>query len=500
MKSGVLFDNEKELPLWVCLALSALSGLLIGASMPTLLDWGFLGWIGLVPLLVVLNTQPPQRHFLLSLPFGVIWSVMAHLWYPDFFGPALGIFLIVAVGAFYAGLVQVGMALQKRLPGSLNIFGLPVAWSALEFLKYIAPMVKDWWFELLAKSQWGFPPSLQILTITGFPGLSFIIMLANVAVAAIILKAWKKGQVNWPGVISLAAVTGIVLWGAVIIPQPSTNSFLIAATIDLTNQDRAIQDLSNLPAEQAGYLADTPAMSQAIFDANAALTRQVAAQRPVFVIWPENEFADADDAAFTGQVGSLARETETYIVADMVWRAPTGMHDTAVMFGPDGTEVGRRAKINITSGEKDFGFTPGPPDFPVFETPYGKVGLGVCWDRHRLWITRDLARAGAQIVLMPVDDDFYADRWFPPLHASDTVFRAVENRVVFGVGTTSGISLVTDPYGRITAKSGINQRGVVAGETFTISETTLYTRFGDWFGWLMVIGMIAGLVRLLKGN
>jgi apolipoprotein N-acyltransferase len=183
----------------------------------------------------------------------------------------------------------------------------------------------------------------------------------------------------------------------------------------------------------------------------------------------------------------------SYIVADMVWRAPTGMHDTAVLFGPNGEEIGRRAKINTTAGEEDAGFVPGPPDYPVFATPHGNIGLGVCWDRHRLDITRNLARAGADIVLMPVDDDFDGTPTFPPFHASDGVFRAAENRVAFGLGAINGLSLVIDPYGRITAEGGINERGVIIGETFTAPGQTLYTRWGDWFGWLLVLGLV-GLV------
>jgi apolipoprotein N-acyltransferase len=241
-------------------------------------------------------------------------------------------------------------------------------------------------------------------------------------------------------------------------------------------------------------------MSQAIFDTNATLTRQVAALRPAFVVWPENEFADADDPAFAAQVGALARELNAYLVVDMVWRTSEGMHDAAVLFGPDGNEVGRHAKINLTGDEQAFGFVPGPRDFQVFTTPYGNVGLGVCWDRHVPWITRELARAGAHVVLMPVDDDFYGNRWFPPLHAADSVLRAAENRVAFGLGATSGIAMVIDPYGRITAESAINQRGVVTGEAFTVPERTLYTRLGDWFGWSITGAMVIGLLWQGRGR
>ena len=191
----------------------------------------------------------------------------------------------------------------------------------------------------------------------------------------------------------------------------------------------------------------------------------------------------------------LAEETGSYIVADVVRHAPTGMHDTALMVGPTSDEIGRRAKIIITEGEQDAGFIPGPHEYSFFDTAYGKVGLGVCWDRHRLFITRELARNGAEILLMTVDDDFNGTPWFPPFHASDGVFRAVENRVAFGLGTINGLSLVVDPFERIIADGGINERGVIMGEVFTAPGSTPFTHWGDWFGWVTVVGWV-GLVGL----
>ena len=471
------------------MSVSAVSGVLITASMPNF-DVSFLGWVALVPLLLAIEVLPKASTITLAMPFGLIWSIAVHNWYPNMFGPGLGCFLIIAVGSWYAMLIGLGIQLQRRMAGVLRLLALPALWTAVEFVKYIAPVVDNWWFVLLAKSQWRFPPALQILSVTGFPGLTFLVMLSNVALAFFLLKAWREHKLDRLSAAALMIVILVVGWGAVTIPKPPQETFSIAATVDLANQDPEIQKLSRLPAGREGYYTDTPEMSQAIFDVNAELTRKVVDKRGTFVVWPENEFADADDARFIGQLGKLAQEIGAYIVADVVWRAPTGMHDTALMVGPEGKEIGRRAKINTTSGEVNHGFVPGPKDFPVFDTPHGKVGIGVCWDRHRLWITRELVRAGAQIVLMPVDDDFNHSRWFPAFHASDSVFRAVENRVAFGSGTTNGISLVVDPYGRVMAESGINERTAIIGKTFTVSGKTIYTRFGDWFGWLMVVGVV----------
>jgi len=484
-------DYDKTLArlrFWAGMGLSAVSGLLLAATMPNF-DVGLLGWLALAPLLMAITTAPIKQQYVLALPFGVIWSIAVHNWYPHIFAPALGYFLIIAVASFYAGIIQLGAWLQARLSSALKLLALPVTWAAVEFVKFIAPMVEDWWFVLLAKSQWRFPPALQILSITGFPGLSFLLMLANVALAFLLLRGLRQRKVDWASVVALAAVVVAVGWGAVSIPHPPADTFAIAANTDMVNQDPAIQASGEFNPAMVGYIASTPQQSQAIFDVNAGLTRSIANRRPAFVVWPENEFSDADDAQFIDQLKGLAREVDAYVVADVVWRAPTGLHDTALIVGPDGDEVGRRAKINTTSGEEEVGFAPGPDELPVFDTPHGTVGVGVCWDRHRLWITRELARAGAQIVLMPVDDDFDGTPWFPAFHASDGVFRAVENRATFGLGTTNGLSLVVDPYGRITAEGGINQRGVIIGETFTVPGQTLYTRWGDWFGWLMVVGM-----------
>ena len=445
------------------LLLSALSGILLTASMPGF-DIPFIGWIALVPLLVSIGISPPKEHYGIALPFGLILSIGVHNWYPNIFPPILGYFLIIAVGTFYAGMIQFGGWLQSRLSGWMKLLALPVAWSAIEFVKFIAPVVEDWWFVLLAKSAWRFPAALQVLSVTGFPGLSFLIMLANVAVAGLVISRLgdqglgiRNQEISKQSLITLSLITLLLVFSAISLPAAPAETFTIAALTDLVNQDPAIMATGEFDGTKANSLET----SQAIFDLDAALTRSVADQHPDFIVWPENEFADADDAHFTDQLKGLAVEVDSYIVADVVWQAETGMHDTALIVSALGEEVGRRAKINITSGEGDAGFVPGPRAYPVFSSSYGDVGLAVCWDRHRLFITRELARSGADIVLMTVDDDFDANPNFPPFHASDGVFRAAENRVAMGLGTTSGISLVIDPYGRITAEGEINERGVI---------------------------------------
>jgi len=333
--------TDAQLRFWAGMGLSAVSGLLLTAAMPGF-DIPFVGWIALVPLLMVITTAPVKQHYALALPFGVILSIGVHNWYPNIFSPALGYFLIIAVGTFYAGVLQLGAWLQSRLPGALKLLAIPVAWSAVEFVKFIAPVVEDWWFVLLAKSMWRFPPALQILSVTGFPGLSFLVMLANVAIAYVVMsfvvrhgsaERHSRGLLR-TSVSALLVVAGIIVWGGLIIPSMPSNTFTIAALTDMVNQNPAVL----AQGETAGYIAMDDTVSQAIFDVDAELTRSIADQQPDIIVWPENEFADADDAQFMDQLKGLAVETGSYIVADVVWNAPTGMHDTALMVSPEGVE------------------------------------------------------------------------------------------------------------------------------------------------------------------
>jgi apolipoprotein N-acyltransferase len=127
--------------------------------------------------------------------------------------------------------------------------------------------------------------------------------------------------------------------------------------------------------------------------------------------------------------------------------------------------------------------------------------LGVCLDYHYTDVVRNLASNGARIVFMPTWDDYNHSRWFPGVHASDVPFRAVENHVAIATGTTSGISTICDPYGRVIAQGEVNRRGVIMGDVFTVDGPTLYTRFGDWFAVLITIAFVGNFIaRLAAGS
>lgn len=460
--------------------LAVVSGVLMAASMPGYDLWA-LAWFGLVPLLVSLKDKSSLHQYALINVTSIIWAVGTHWWYPAIFS-SWGYAVMIAAGAFYGAFLKMGYDMSVRIRGWYSIFALPLAFSVAEWLKTVVPFTKTWWIELISKSQWTVPEQLQLLSVTGFIGLSFLIVLTNAAFAELISSGLRgRRSAFLAALLALPALN--YAGGAAVMERgaaEAARTVTIGATVDLANQDEEVAALGGDSFAGDGYVADTPEMKRKLFELNAGLSRGIRAAGPVDVIvWGENEFMNLNDAALYDDLAALAAELGSAIVADTVWETDHAMYDTALLMSAEGQEIGRTPKIFTLWGEEAHGFSPGPKDFPVYETAFGPVALAVCWDRHDPSILRGYAREGARLALIPADDDFAGEGRFPYFAASDAVFRSVENRLALGSGSTSGVAQVITPYGEMTAMSGVNERVYIAGETFLTEGMSFYTKYGD---------------------
>ncbi|MCM3767612.1 nitrilase-related carbon-nitrogen hydrolase [Neobacillus niacini] len=474
--------------IYVAFVLAGVSGVLLFLSMPSY-DIPYLAWFGFVPLLLVLKGKSPKQQFFLIYTTTIIWSIGTHIWYPAIFSH-WGYLIMVAGGLFYGGFFKMGYDMQSRIPSWYSILAIPITFSVFEWVKTVIPFTKTWWIELLAKSQWTVPENLQILSVTGFIGLSFLILLTNVCLAEILQVGFRDKRKLVTCLLLLILPLANFLYGSLIMKKHDNSlrnePITIGATVDLINQDEEVLKLGSKESAGDGYLADTDDMKQKIFQINADLSANLVKEKPVdFIVWGENEFMNlnTDKDLFNG-LKSLSKELNAHIVADTVWSDKDKMYDTAILTNRDGEEVGRTPKIFTLWGEEEYGFSPGPRDYPTYETAFGPVALAVCWDRHDQSILRNYAKNGAKLLLIPADDDFYGDERFPYFAASDAVFRAVENHLAIGSGSTSGVAQVITPYGKMTAVSSVNERQTIVGDTFVVEDQTLYTKLGDVFAYL----------------
>lgn len=137
----------------------------------------------------------------------------------------------------------------------------------------------------------------------------------------------------------------------------------------------------------------------------------------------------ADDPAESSRMSAdaltrlqgLARKTGTHIVASLIEADGGRYFSTAYLVGPTGEVIGKYRQVHLWSTERRWA-TPGD-DFPVFPTPFGRIGMMIGYDGLMPEAARILALKGADIIAFPCA---WRVDWEPRL---GVVERAAENRL-----------------------------------------------------------------------
>ena len=209
-------------------------------------------------------------------------------------------------------------------------------------------------------------------------------------------------------------------------------------------------------------------------------------ERPCLVVLPENFAclgATADyqavaetlgDGPIQLQLAAWARENEIWLVAGSLPTRVTGetrLHTSSLVYGPDGSLQGHYHKlhlfdVDVADGHGHYresaSFVPGE-QWCVIDTPFGGLGLSICYDVRFPELYRQLRAAGASVLLVPAAFTHVTGEahWLPLLRA-----RAIENQCYVvaanqcgqhGAGRrTWGHSVIIDPWGQVLAEAQEN--------------------------------------------
>ena len=103
-------------------------------------------------------------------------------------------------------------------------------------------------------------------------------------------------------------------------------------------------------------------------------------------------------------MSELARKHQIVIPVSYFEKAGPCFFNALVMIDADGTVMDNYRKSHIPDGpgySEKFYFSPGDTGFKVWQTRYGTIGAGICWDQWFPEQARALALAGAEIIVYP---------------------------------------------------------------------------------------------------
>ncbi|MBI1902899.1 MAG: carbon-nitrogen hydrolase family protein [Planctomycetia bacterium] len=104
------------------------------------------------------------------------------------------------------------------------------------------------------------------------------------------------------------------------------------------------------------------------------------------------------DGKYFCKLADLAAELKIHLVAGMLEADGDDRYNTAVLLSPEGKLAGKYRKQKL--GHESVRNTPGQ-ESPVFETPYGRLGLMICADRTEAELVQKFRDAGADFLICP---------------------------------------------------------------------------------------------------
>jgi apolipoprotein N-acyltransferase len=480
----------------------------------------FLPWIALAPFFVFVPTLNLKKGAVFGLLTGAIFFLAVFSWiltvpgYRWIHHALLALYLGSYMGAF--GLAISFLSSSAGLTAGL--IAAPFFWVALEFARSNFSFLSLPWV-LLAHSQYKFPLTMQIASVTGVYGVSFLIVFANTGLAALCIVAVKRWRLKPFESKCFSEKTGYAI--------AATASFLVAASF-LFGWYRLSQPMTGehvkislVQGNIEQHKKWDPQYTRTIMQTYADLTAEAAKDRPQLVVWPETATPGAIDRNLRlyNQVADIARASGAsllfgsaqrqkiadnsadevkYVNSAFLIRADVQLqkperYDKIRLF-PFGEYLPYKYVIPwpLISVPDVGGYVPGN-EYRVFEMDGVKFAATICWENLFPEMVRQFVKAGAQFIVNITNEAWFGETAAPEQFLSMNVFRAVENGIFVVRCANTGISCFIDPCGRVVDRVKNDQgndvfvRGTLTSAIIPLQPNTLFTQYGDWLAWGCVI-------------
>jgi len=176
------------------------------------------------------------------------------------------------------------------------------------------------------------------------------------------------------------------------------------------------------------------------------------------------------------RLSSWAKENRVLLVGGSVPEVEGDrLYNSCFVYGPDGELLARHRKVHLFDVDlpgmhfhESHTFTPGS-EITVFDTPYGRMGVAICFDVRFPELFRAMARRGAELICLPAQFNMTTG----PAHWEITMrTRAVDNELFFVAASAArhegfsyecwGHSLILDPYGSKLAEADETEQLILA--------------------------------------
>jgi apolipoprotein N-acyltransferase len=310
---------------------------------------------------------------------------------------------------------------------------VPFLWTGLEYFRSELYFLRFSWLSpgyAFADAPWQVP-----LRQVGAYGLGFLLM--SIACAA--AWAWQNSR-TYAVVIMTAGIGGLGLWGwaqGAVVPDPG-NTIRIA-----------------------GVQMEQPTEPEVLYRLRELLRR-----------YPDTELIVLSEFTFNepipAKVKDWCRKNRRYLIIGGTDPAPrNNFYNTAFVIGPEGNVIFKQVKSVPIQFIKDG--LPAPAQ-KLWDSPWGKLGICICYDMSYTRVTDRLVALGAQGLIVPTMDVVDWGERQHQMHARVAPIRAAEYGLPIFRLASSGISQWVSPAGRVLGVAPCPGDGAVLTATLELRD------------------------------
>jgi apolipoprotein N-acyltransferase len=482
-------------------------------------------WFCLIPLFVYIREKPLMQVYLSIFQTFLLAAFFSFGWMRAFGGDhAVGqvvvlLFLIPALATLFSGKVFIAELLSRKNE-KFRFFIFPAVWVLFDFLQSVGYLAFPWTY--LGYTQYSFLPLIQISSITGVFGVTFLILCVNTAFSIIVFSkvnrlSLKRSSIVVPAVISSVLLISSVIFGMIRLSLPENKT---GKTMKVAIVQSCISPWEDWEKNKFNYLADLTRIS------DAALLH-----RPDFLIWSESATLEPMSfrikhnipSAFDEKVRDYARNHAVPLYSGEIGIVKTGRgiyqpQNNAILFNADGNIYDSYSKIHLAPFGEWFPyenimpwvteltlsmggsiFIPGNST-PVFSVNGLTFGNLICYESMFFRLNREYARKGVDFLLNITNDGWSSSYSGHYQHFAASPFRAIETGRTYIRAGNTGLTTVIDPKGRYKAELPILSKGFIIADINTgVNVATVYSRIGDMFVYLIILLLcIVTVIPIIK--
>jgi apolipoprotein N-acyltransferase len=448
----------------------------------------FFLWISLIPLFfLALFEKRSVRFLFIFLAYCAGNFLQIYYTYYHTIFPYQNTLLPVALDSlFFTGILWLSAVCIDRLKWWASVFAYPMLWTSYEYLSItFASHGAITWLPIF--SQVEFLPIVQIVSITGILGLSFLTSLFP-SVVATTFYYWKQNrkQALWSLISAFIIFLMVFTFGLISLQSDSSSPSLKVAL------------LAKDPHDIESYLADREKDPISQTKDLASIITKMAHEGAQYILLPENALwitQETQDSIFN-IIANVARENHIFVFVpcSLTHRVPE--RNALFVFGPDGKLLASYNKMHLVSPFED-SCMPGD-ELSTIDLEEGLAGLAICRDMDFVNPTKEYSKRGVGIMFVPARDfGPHADGIW---HAEVAILQSISGGFSLARSAGNGYLSATDSKGRILAWHEVQPDQVVSSivKIPLSSGRSFYSRTGDWFPLINCLGALAFLLAIIR--